>query len=141
MVQTAASLFLSQLNMSIHTVSRLASLISAAGIPIDGVSSGPPIRVDYQETATPAQKAQGAAIVAAFDFSDTADAAWLSQAAKAAAATGLDLGTSPTERLIRALALVVLDEVNTIRTGLSLSPRTVGQLISAIKAKVAATAE
>ncbi len=40
----------------------------------------------------------------------------------------------PTE--IRALALVMLDEVNLIRTQLSLSPRTPAQLVAAIKTKI-----
>lgn len=60
--------------------------LKAAGIPFDGISGGPgSVRVDYQPEATPAQRTQGAAIIAAFD--------WTLAAERAAetAATGNDL--------------------------------------------------
>lgn len=69
------------------------------------------------------------------------------QQAKAAATGGIDngqlVGGDKQERLIRALALVVLDEVNILRAASvpALAARTAAQLVSAIKAKIAATAE
>lgn len=69
------------------------------------------------------------------------------QAEKAAATASIDNGQLLTgqqyERLIRALALVVLDEINIIRPLLTTpqAVRTTAQLVSAIKAKIAATAE
>lgn len=62
-----------------ESIARLDSELRAAGVPIDGVSGGPPpapVRVDYRPGATAAQRDQGAQIVAAFDWSDTAQRAW-----------------------------------------------------------------
>jgi len=71
----------------------------------------------------------------------------VAQAAKAAATTGIDTGQLQAgdkfERLVRALALVLLDEVNILRAASvpALTARTATQLVNAIKAKVAATSE
>ncbi len=134
--------------MSLQSTGRLAALITAAGIPIDGVSMTQNVAtVQFAASATDLQKAQAAAIVAAFDWSDAADATYAAQQAKAAATASIDSGALKagvsTERLIRALALVVLDEVNILRAASvpSLTPRTVAQLVTAIKTKIAATAE
>ncbi len=130
------------------SVSRLAATITAAGIPIDGVSGVQgAVRVDYQASATPAQITQGNALVTAFDWSPAADATFVAQQQKAAANASIDRGALQagvsTERLVRALALVVLDEVNILRAASvpALPPRTVAQLVAAIKAKITATAE
>ena len=50
----------------------------------------------------------------------------------------LDKQSSETEGLIRALALVVLDEINTLRGQHALAPRTAQQLRDAIKNKLTA---
>ena len=50
----------------------------------------------------------------------------------------LDKQSSETEGLIRALALVVLDEINTLRGQHALAPRTAQQLRDAIKSKLTA---
>ncbi len=69
------------------------------------------------------------------------------QAQKAAATTSIDNGQLITgaqfERLVRALALVVLDEINLIRANFAapMTPRTAAQLVNAVKAKIALTAE
>jgi hypothetical protein len=60
-------------------INRLHFDLAAAGIPLDGVSGGPPpapVRVDYAASATQAQRAQGAALVAGFDWSQAAQDAW-----------------------------------------------------------------
>ena len=134
--------------MSAKTTLRLDSAIRAAGIPIDGVSgSQGSVRVDYQAAATGPQRTQGAAIVAAFDWSAAADATYVAQQAKAQATTGIDTGAlqagDKLERIVRALALVTLDEINLIRANFAapMTPRTATQLVNAVKAKIAATAE
>jgi hypothetical protein len=67
------------------------------------------------------------------------------QKAKTAATFSIDNGAAisgdKTERIVRALVLLMLDEINTLRAAASLSPRTVPQLINAIKAQIAATPE
>lgn len=124
-------------------LNRLDAALVAAGIPFDGVTSEG--LVWFKDTATPAQKTQAAAIVASIDPSQAADLTYQAQQAKTAAQVSIDIGAlqngGPTDRLVRALALVVLDEVNILRTAASLAPRTAAQLITAIKAKIAATAE
>jgi hypothetical protein len=132
----------------IANLNRLDAAIRAAGIPIDGVSgSQGSVRVDYQNAATALQRTQGDAIVAAFSWTEAADLTWQAQQAKSQATTSIDRGALQTgesaERLVRALALVVLDEVNLLRAATvpTLPARTSAQLITAIKAKIAATAE
>lgn len=132
----------------VPAISRLDATLRAAGIPIDGVSgSQGSVRVDYQASATTAQQTQGSAIVAAFDWSAAADTTFAAQQAKAAATSNIDIGALQAgqvyDRLIRALALVVLDEINILRAIASpvQTPRTAAQLVSAVKAKIAATAE
>lgn len=134
--------------MSVQTILRLDQALRAAGVPIDGVSGAQgSVRVDYQAAATTAQKTQGAAIVSAFDWMAVTDATWQAQQEKAAATAQIDNGAlkagASIERLVRALALVVLDEVNTLRAASvpALPPRTAAQLVAAIKAKIAASAE
>lgn len=127
-------------------LSTLHSSIRNAGIPIDGVSgSSAGVRIDYQASATPAQRTQAAAIVAAFDWSDAAQATFTAQQAKALAAAHLDAGATQlgasTDRLIRALAMVMLAELNLLRAQAALAPRTAAQLIGAVKAQITASAE
>ena len=127
---------------------RLDAAIRAAGIPIEGVSrSQGSMRIFYLPSASPAQIAQGDSIVASFDWSGAADATYDAQQAKAAAGASIDAGAlqsgASTERLMRSLALVMLDEVNALRAASvpALPPRSQGQLITAIKAKILATAQ
>jgi hypothetical protein len=156
--------------MSVQTTLRLDAAIRAAGIPIDGVSGSlGSVRVDYQAAATPAQITQGAAIVAAFDWSAGADATWQAQQENAVAAANLDRGAAQagaaSDRVVYALAMMVLDEFNThstfeaamlsaIAASASLADlktrmaavnaipaRTPAQLVSAIKAKISAAGE
>jgi hypothetical protein len=44
--------------------------------PIHGTSGSSPVRVDYTDAATPSERAAAAVVVAAFDFSPAAQAAW-----------------------------------------------------------------
>lgn len=145
-------------------------MIASALIPIHGVSGiQGDIRVDYRPEATPPQVAQAEAIVAAFDWSDAADATFAAQQVKAVATAGIDNGVlisgDRTERLVRALMEIILDEFNlhaakhnallnaidaattlaNLKTAVLAIPdyptRTAAQLVTAIKAKIAASAE
>lgn len=51
-------------------LSRLHESLIEAGIPIEGVAIGPPVRIDFLPSATSEQRAQAAAIVAAEDTRD-----------------------------------------------------------------------
>lgn len=65
--------------MTLPVTYYLDAKLRAAGIPIDGVDSTG--RVDYQLSATPAQRDQGASIVAAFDWTLAAELAAEAQVA------------------------------------------------------------
>lgn len=49
-------------------VSALDQTLRAAGIPIHGVSSGPPVRIDFRDEATAAHREQAAQIEASFVY-------------------------------------------------------------------------
>lgn len=129
---------------SLHTA------ISAV-CPIDGVSLLDPVlhtlRIDFKASATQPQKDAANSLAAGWDWSDVAQATRDAQAQKASATAGIDNGQlqagDKQERLVRALALVVLDEINLLRAAVVpvLPARTAAQVVTAIKAKIAATAE
>lgn len=120
--------------ISILYTTRLSVALSQANIPFDSVNSDG--IVSFLPNATAAQRAQAPVIIAGVDPSPDADALFLVQQAKTQAGTNLDSPDAYGDRLIRALALVVLDEVNVLRSAASLAPRTTTQLINAIKAKL-----
>lgn len=85
--------------------------------------------------ATPATQAQASADIAAQAAADIAAA----QSALRDAATNFILNDpSPTMKTVRALALVVLDEINRLRTQptTTFTAYTAGQLLSAVVAKI-----
>lgn len=133
--------------MGINTVQRLDAAIQAAGIPIDGVSGSNAgnVRIDFKATATAPQKTAAAAIVSSFDFSQAADDTYIASQAKTAASASLDKGNTVAgnlqDRIVYALALVILDEINLLRShaAINLAPRTAVQLVNAVKAKINAT--
>ena len=91
---------------------RLHDQLVTAGIPIDGVSGQGPFAVQYSASATAQQRSQGDSMVAAFVVNDDATEIATRQRADAdgdfdAAA---DLG-----RLLRAVAAVLVDEINALR--------------------------
>lgn len=101
-------------------IARLDQAIQTAGIPIFGVSGNQAsVRVDFKPEATGPQQATAASIVAAFDWSDAAQLTYEAQQRKVEANAGIDAGDTQAgdklERLVRALALVTLDEVNRLR--------------------------
>ena len=106
---------------------RLILTLAAAGVPVDTVTGdGPGVVVTYQAWATEAQRAAGAAVVAAFDWSQAAHDLWLRDRRRLAASALLDaLGGE--SALVRAVVLVLVDDVNDLR-----------QWVTSFKAAVAA---
>jgi len=125
----------------------VAAVCPIVGVAIgqDGVAAS--VRIDFDISATAPQRTAAQTAVNAFDWSAPADATYIAQQAKATATAGIDNGQlqagDKLERIVRALALVVLDEVNILRAASvpTLPARTTAQLVNAIKAKIAATAE
>ena len=107
----------------------------AAVAPIFGVAIISPGvgRVDVRPEATAPERAAAAAALAAFDWSDGAQAAWELLRDRASAQSKWD---DRSEKLFRAFVLVVLDEINILRGAHSLPARTVGQLKTAALGKI-----
>jgi hypothetical protein len=135
--------------MSIFTNARLHAAISAV-CPIDSVAIINPVaqttRIDFNVTATPSQKTAAQAIVTGFDWTPAADVVFQAQQAIAAATASINNGQLAagltTDRLIVALALVVLSEINILRAIANpvQTPRTQAQLLNAVLAQIQATA-
>lgn len=72
---------------------RLIDALAAAGVPVDTVTGeGPGAALTYHQYATQAQRDAGAALLAAFDWSDAAHRAWLAARDRAAAKAALRAG-------------------------------------------------
>ncbi len=159
------------LSVSLALIS-LSNAIRAV-CPIDGVSLLDPVahtvRIDFKASATAPQQTAANAIVAAFDWSPSAQTTRDAQLAKAQATAGVDNGAlqagDKTERIVRAVVLLILDEFNAhalkhnaildavdaatsladlkTRVGLitDYPQRTAQQIVDAIKTKIAGTAE
>lgn len=145
---------------------RLTEAIAATGCPVVTVRVIAPGvgGFDPAPTATPAQVATAQAAVAAFDWSDAAESAWWLTKRRSAAEAVLDGHDDLRQGALRALALLVLDEVNRhatkwndyktqVASATSLADLktrvaamsdlpvyTAAQLVAAIKAKIAAGA-
>jgi hypothetical protein len=97
---------------------RLIYTLASAGVPVDKViGEGPGCTVTYLPGSTQQQQDAGAAILAAFDWSAAAQAAWLT--ARQRERAGILLGLADAEyKLLRAVAGVLVDEINTLRQNL-----------------------
>lgn len=153
-----------------RNIARLDALLRAAGLPVAVVSGVQGVvRVDYLSGATAQQRTQGAALVSSYDWSATADATFGAKQQKALAAEQVDNGelqaAQASERLYRAIVLLLLDELNahsTTEAGIvaavaaatsladlktrmavvaTVPQRTIAQMVGAIKSKIAGTAE
>lgn len=142
-----------------YYIQRLDQELRNAGIPIDGVSYDGSFTVAYQASATSQQIAQGESLKANFDFSQTAEDAWVVSQAESTAKSKYT-NTDDLGRLFRAVVSLLIDELNTLRewdmslqaavaasTSLadlktrvaalsSLPDRTVGQAATAINNKI-----
>lgn len=91
--------------------------------------------VTYADTATPGEIAAGDAALASLDWSAQAWAAWLKAERRADSQAQWDVWENV---LLRAFALVVLDEINTLRGQHGLPARTMQQLKTATLNKIQA---
>lgn len=98
---------------------RLSDAITSQGVPLHRVEGviGSPILI-FQDSATQQQRTQAQTIADSFDWSETADAVW--RAAKnnleqRAAASFLVSDPQAVAKLYRAVASVLLDELNVLR--------------------------
>ncbi len=106
---------------------RLTEAIAAVA-PVVGVSGTVGTRIDYAAEATAEQRAAAEAALAAFDWSDAAQAAW-ERGKRREAAVSLLNSSDPTMVAVRALATVVKRRVAALLVGLGQQPLTTPQLI------------
>lgn len=114
----------------------------AAVCPITGVRAGGSSAEDAffpLPTATPAQLVAAQAVIDGFDRSQAAQNTYDNQQARDEAANNLS-SREAANKLVRAVALAVLDEINTLRAALvpPLPARTVAQLRTAVQNKITA---
>lgn len=103
----------------------------------EGVSgTGPTCRIDFTPAATQEQIDLANAARGTFDWSAGAEAGRTNLAQRARAKAMLDDKTEAAEKLLRAVALVTMDEINTLRSQHGLAARTAAQLKAAIRAKL-----
>jgi hypothetical protein len=124
-------------------INRLHMTLSAV-CPISGVSVGTPgdlstVRIDYAD-ATPEQIAAAQAALAAFDWSDAAQAAWEKQQAVLAALNGTMTGLGPDQVSDRVIMRYILTLHNDLREHLGLSRILEPQHLAGIQAAIAAGA-
>jgi hypothetical protein len=87
----------------------------AAVCPIHGTSGDQgSVRIDYKPEATAQQQTDAQSALAAFDWSQAAHDAWLNLKDRTAASTKFDAVTAEAKAL-RAIASVLIDELNAIR--------------------------
>ncbi len=111
----------------LHATVEAVAPIHGVGPVTSGTAVGPGnVRVDFHPEATAQQQTDAAAAVAAFDWTQPAHDAWLNLKARADAAATLDLTTADA-KVLRGVALVLIDEVNALR-----------QWLAAFKAETAA---
>lgn len=112
----------------------LAAVCPIDGVAITGVNTA---RIDYAAAATAPQRAAAAAALAAFDWSQAAQDAWETARARSTAKTWA-LGSEMQARALKALALLIRDEINIVRTNptATLAARTEQQLLTAWLAKM-----
>jgi hypothetical protein len=115
-------------------VRRIIAVVGAVA-PLESVRRGPDGAwlLRYDASVTPAQQAAGDAALAGIDWSGPAQVAWQLTQDQTAAQARWD---APEERLLRALALVLLDELNTLRQQHGLPARTAAQLKAALRQKL-----
>lgn len=90
--------------------------LASAGVPVDTVTitGAASADVTYMTWATQAQMDLGAALIAAFDWSDAAETAWQAIQTRPVASSQLNLKDAQFV-LLRGVVSVLVDEVNTLR--------------------------
>jgi hypothetical protein len=95
---------------------RLSETITNAGIRLERIEGKVPNPLlVFKDIATQQERDDAAAIVASFDWSDAAHLAWFNIKLRELAAVRLDTTDNQT-RIFRALILVLIEEINSLRS-------------------------
>jgi hypothetical protein len=92
----------------------VANVAPIVGVSIGQIGNSSKVQITFDPAATPAQQAAGQNAVNTFDWTDVAHAAWELTKDRAEATADLNDLAAP-NKLLRALLLVLLDELNNIR--------------------------
>lgn len=113
-----------------HT-GRLHAAVQAV-CPIDSVSvtdgTPPTVQIRFMLSATPAQQAAANSVVASFDWSQAAEDADANLRARTLVKARFQTNPDVDGKALRALALILMDEINILRVAGGLQPRTLAQL-------------
>lgn len=149
------------LNLDAAAIARRTAILRrleaglAAVCPIHGIrppeawdgASAAGVSIDFRPEAAPAEQAAAAAVLAAFDWTEQAQAAFEAAREKSRAAASLTGGDAETRRLRNALRVVFAalvetrQALNEARTALALSPlpnRTWPQMLAAAAGQIQA---
>lgn len=109
--------------------------ITSVSVPTIGTSVGVVIQFNG---ATGAQQTAANNALAAFDWSDAAQAAWQTDQDRAGAIAAFLLDTSASSKVLRGAILALLDQINVIRAALPkpLPAITIAQAKTAIQNKI-----
>lgn len=113
--------------MSTDQLARLLETLSAVS-PVVGVSGTTATRIDYNPEPTTEQRAAAEAALAAFDWSDEAQAAW-ERGKRREAAIALLNSSEPTMVALRGFATVLIRRFRVLLMALGLPTLTTAQLI------------
>ena len=113
--------------MSTDQLARLLETLSAVS-PVVGVSGTTATRIDYNPEPTTEQRAAAEAALAAFDWSDEAQAAWERGKRREAAIASLN-SSEPTMVALRGFVTVLIRRFRVLLTALGLPTLTTAQLI------------
>lgn len=84
------------------------------GVSVSRATNPPTVRIDFKTEATAPQRSAAQAVVDSFDWSQSAHDAWEGLQARTPASATVD-GTDYVGKLIRALASILVDEINILR--------------------------
>ena len=87
----------------------------AAVCPIDGISSGPPIRIDFRPEATTQQRDAAETVVAGWDFGAAAEQARQDEDNREFARQLIEFLTTPEGRAFRADVVLTVKQLNLLR--------------------------
>lgn len=113
--------------MSTDQLARLLETLSAVS-PVVGVSGTTATRIDYNPEPTTEQRAAAEAALAAFDWSDEAQAAW-ERGKRREAAIALLNSSEPTMVALRGFVTVLIRRFRVLLMALGLPTLTTAQLI------------
>lgn len=110
--------------------------VARAEAPLEGGAlTARGLTLHFAPEATAAQQAAAWAAVTALDWNEAAVAAWRVAQRRATEAAKFEAGHG-TEAALRALVLVLVDEINLLRQRAGLTPRTLEQVRAALKSAI-----